>query len=135
MRYLVSGLLIALVADLTHSATGFGQSLSQFTNAIEQAPAQRSAIQQREIGPKETLVFVLRKTVGLVYFTTEPDGLRVVTTVRNSGGIPVRFVATLGADQTATVFLPDGTGDYSVIASFMRRDGRLIVKTPSDAGD
>jgi hypothetical protein len=135
MRYLVSSLLIALVADLTNSTTGFGQSFSQFTNPVEQAPAQRNAIQEREIGPKQTLVFVLQNTVGLVYFTTEPNGLRVVTTVKNSDGIPVRFVATLAPEQTATVSVQGGTGDYSMKVSFIRRDGRLIVKTPSYTGD
>jgi hypothetical protein len=68
-RYLARIFLIALLLDTAIPVSGFAQSSDQSWNAIEATPTPRAAIQGREIGPKQGLVFTLGDMVGVAYFT------------------------------------------------------------------
>jgi hypothetical protein len=70
---------------------------------------------------------------GVIYYTEENDGYRVVATIAASeGGFPVRFVATLAEGQKVAISVPGKLGEVSETVEFTRFGGKLVV-TKADA--
>jgi hypothetical protein len=68
---------------------------------------------------------------GIVYFTREQDGYRVVTTISNGeAGLPVRFEATLTEGQKLSISVPGKVDEQSQLIQISRDAGMLMVTTP-----
>src|SRR5215472_12474189 len=63
---------------------------------------------------------------GIVYYTVQPDGYRVVATLGTD--TPVRFIATLTREQSVTLSTPRGVGEPAVEVRIMRRGEQLLVE-------
>ena len=73
---------------------------------------------------------------GIVYYTDEYDGYRVVATIaEGEAGLPVRFVATLAENQSITISVPGGLGILSRELKISRAGGKLIVSAGIPAGE
>lgn len=77
--------------------------------------------------------FTLGDTAGAAYYTIEPNGFRLVTTLGTPEGTPVRFTTTLAPNQIATVSVPRGVGQAAIEVSFSRLGDRVLVATPLSA--
>ena len=69
----------------------------------------------------------------LTYYTVEPDGFRIVTTLQEDGSdaaLPVRMVTLLQAGQKITVSVPGALGMPSTELVFVREGNRLLVHHP-----
>ena len=128
--YLARILLVALVMCAAIPVSGFPGDQSQNTVNM----VQRATTAEREIAAQQGEDFVLGETMGVAYFTSEPGGLRLVATVKNAEGSPVRFVATLAPNQTAIVSVPGKVGEEASEVSFVRRGERVIIKTSPHGG-
>lgn len=67
---------------------------------------------------------------GVVYYTVEPDGYRVVTTLaQGEAGTPVRFVSVLSPGQRALLSTPNQAGALEISRNgdnlTLRRSGAL----------
>jgi hypothetical protein len=131
--YLARILLIALVMCAAIPISGFSQSGDQSQNAVDVVPHATAA--EREIAAQQGQDFVLGDIMGVAYFTSESGGLRLVATVKNAEGSPVRFVATLAPDQSAIVSVPGKVGEEASEVSFVRRGELVIVKTSPHVGN
>jgi hypothetical protein len=131
MKYSVRTLLMAMVAAAAFPISGFTQSGDQPQSSVETEP------RTQEIAAEQGLEFVLGDATGIVYLTSEPDGLRLVVTIArvgDVGGTPVRFVTTLAPDQMAIVSMPGRSGEKSIEVAFLRQGKRVVVKPLSRAG-
>ena len=71
----------------------------------------------------------------MTYYTTEPDGFRVVTTVQEDGRdapIPVRFVTTLQDGQKAVVSVPAELGAKAWALELVRDGNHVVVNPPME---
>jgi hypothetical protein len=65
---------------------------------------------------------------GIVYYTSEGDGYRVVATIADGeAGGPVRFSATLAEGQSATISVPGKLGEPDQSLEISRSGDRLTV--------
>jgi hypothetical protein len=65
---------------------------------------------------------------GVVYYTNEHDGYRVVATIAESeSGPPVRFVVTLGESQGITISVPGEVGALGQELRISRAAGKLHI--------
>jgi hypothetical protein len=138
MRYSATTFLTAAVVAAAFSRSGLTQSVDQSHSAGQTASSPRAAFQDREIASEQALQFILGDRVGIAYFTSEAGGFRLVATIAAAEGTeatPIRFVTTLAQDQMATMSVPRKAGEKSIEVTFLRRGERLIVKTPSSAGN
>jgi hypothetical protein len=78
--------------------------------------------------PIEAKSFTLGTTTGIVYYTVQPTGYRVVATLQ-SGETPtvVRFVATLAPEQSVTLSSPRGVGEPAIEVRLVRHGDQLFV--------
>ena len=73
---------------------------------------------------------------GVVYYTNEHDGYRVVATIAaGEAGPPVRFIATLAESQGMTISAPGEIGAHSQELEVLRMDGKLLVNSDVPASD
>jgi hypothetical protein len=128
-------LLVAMVMCAAIPVSGFPQSGERPQYTVDMASAEHVAMADREIAAEQGQDFVLGDTAGIAYFTSDPGGLRLVATVKNTEGSPVRFVATLAPEQTAIVSIPGKVGEEATEVSFVRHGERIIVKTSLRAGN
>ena len=81
-----------------------------------------------ELGAMKAESIDLAGFLGVVYYTPEPAGYRVVTTIaQGEAGLPVRFVATLTENQTVALSVPGKVGESDQILEISRVGGKLIV--------
>jgi hypothetical protein len=72
--------------------------------------------------------FALGTVTGVVYYTVEPAGYRVVATLQvGEAQTPVRFVATLAPEQSVTLSTPRGAGEPAIEVRFARHGEQLFV--------
>ena len=65
---------------------------------------------------------------GVVYYTSENDGYRVVATIADGEyGFPVQFSATLAEDQSATISVPGKLGEPTQSLEISRSGEKLTV--------
>ncbi len=70
---------------------------------------------------------------GSVYYTVEPDGLRVVATVSEAPQIsPVRFVATLRPGQSLTLSVAHAAGTQPSEVLIRRVGDRIVLDGGND---
>jgi hypothetical protein len=134
-RDLLRTVSFALAIAAAHPITAFSETDDRSQNVVGAAPAPLISLRDQEMVAEQGQDFVLGDTMGVAYFTSEPGGLRLVATVGSLGGTPVRFVATLAPDQTASVSVPGRMGEASTEVSFSRRGERLVVRSLPRAGD
>jgi hypothetical protein len=68
---------------------------------------------------------------GVVYYTTDHDGYRVVATIaEGKTGLPVRFEAVLAEAQKVTISVPGKLGEMSHVLELSRAGGKLVVSEP-----
>lgn len=73
---------------------------------------------------------------GVVYYTVEPAGYRVVATIaEGEEGTPVRFLGMLAEGQVMAISVPGGPGQADLQVEFARVNGRLLVDRPGDPGE
>lgn len=66
---------------------------------------------------------------GVVYYTSEDDGFRVVATIADGeAGLPVRFSATLADNHTTTISVPGELGEAAHSLEISRSGDKLTVK-------
>ena len=69
---------------------------------------------------------------GIVYYTNETDGYRVVTTISNGdAGMPVRFEATLLDGQKVTISVPGKLGEPTRALEIRRLQSKLVLAPPA----
>ncbi len=65
---------------------------------------------------------------GVVYYTSEHDGYRVVATIADGeAGLPVRFSATLAEHQSATISVPGKLGEAGYSLQISRSGDKLTL--------
>lgn len=81
-----------------------------------------------ELGAMKAESIDLAGFLGVVYYTPEVDGYRVVTTIaQGEAGLPVRFVATLTENQKVALSVPGKLGESDQIVEISRVGGKLVV--------
>jgi hypothetical protein len=65
---------------------------------------------------------------GILYYTSEEDGYRVVTTIAEGEGLPVRFVATLLDSQSLTISVPGKVDEPSQEIEISRVGEKLLLR-------
>lgn len=83
------------------------------------------------LGPMQGQTVILGDVTGVVYYTADPIGYRVVATLGSPAGAPIRFITTLQPDQSFTVSVPRGAGERALEAVFTRQGDRLLVSQHS----
>ena len=66
---------------------------------------------------------------GVVYYTAEPDGFRVVATLAQGGGdtVPVRVEAVLAPGQSVVLSTPQGAGEAPEAVEISRQADTVLV--------
>ena len=86
-----------------------------------------------DLAPGDGHSIYLGRLSGVVYYTVEQDGYRVVATLAEGDeGLPVRFVATLGEGQALAISIPGRLGERTRTVEFARTDGKLLVNPQSE---
>ena len=68
---------------------------------------------------------------GIVYYSVEQDGYRVVATLTSGGdALPIRFVSTLAPGQRLVISVPRSGGQPSVDFEILRNGEVLLVNDP-----
>jgi hypothetical protein len=84
-----------------------------------------------ELRPLEAGSIELGGFRGVVYYTSEDDGYRVVATLAEGEGLPVRFVGTLAESQSLTISVPGHVGEPDQEIEVSRVGDKLAVSRPS----
>ncbi|WP_312001518.1 hypothetical protein [Bradyrhizobium altum] len=92
--------------------------------------ASLGAAEARDLKPIEAQSIHLGDISGVAYYTVEPDGYRVVTTLaQGEAGTPVRFVSVLASGQRALFSTPNQAGALEISRSgdsvTVRKSGAL----------
>ena len=64
---------------------------------------------------------------GIVYYTKERAGFRLVTTITGEGGLPIRFVTTLTEGQQFEISFPGESGEFSQVLEISCAGGKPVV--------
>lgn len=72
---------------------------------------------------------------GVVYYTAEPDGFRVVATLGQQGedNVPVRVEAVLAPGQSVMLSTPRGVGEAPEAVEISRRADTVLVRKATAA--
>ena len=71
---------------------------------------------------------------GVVYYTVEQDGYRVVATLASElEQQPTRFISTLAPGQRMVISVPQAAGEPSADLEIVRDGGLLLVNAPTAA--
>jgi hypothetical protein len=80
-----------------------------------------------ELKPVQGQSFDLGSFRGVVYYTVEPDGYRVVATLAGEDVSPVRVSAVMRADQSVTLSVPGALGEDGASLRIDRAGDRVTV--------
>jgi hypothetical protein len=84
-----------------------------------------------ELAPGNGHSIDLGRFHGIVYYTIEQDGYRVVATLATQADTqPIRFVFTLESGQRMTISVPRATGQPSINLEFLRSGEALLMSEP-----
>ena len=65
---------------------------------------------------------------GIVYYTSEQDGYRVVATLASGPeALPIRFISTLGPGQRVVISVPGAAGKPSIDFEIVRNGDALLA--------
>lgn len=65
---------------------------------------------------------------GVIHYTSQPDGLRVVASLAEEGGAPLRIVSLLGPDTALVLSVPNGVGESSAEIEMRRKGDFLVIR-------
>jgi hypothetical protein len=69
---------------------------------------------------------------GVVYYTVQPEGYRVVATIaQGEDGLPLRFEVTLTDNQKLLISIPGRLGEQSEVREISRAGNKLLIEQPS----
>jgi len=93
-----------------------------------------------QLSPMAGRTVTLAEARGVVFYTAEKDGYRLVATfVAAPGARPIRFVTTLAPEQRTTISVPQGVGEPAIEVTFARQGDRMVVNdsrnTPAVVAD
>jgi hypothetical protein len=81
-----------------------------------------------ELAPINAHSIRLARFDGIVYYTVEQDGYRVVATLASGPEeLPIRFVATLRPEQHLLISVPQPVGQSSIDVEIRRNGDALVV--------
>jgi hypothetical protein len=84
-----------------------------------------------ELAPGNGHSIDLGRFHGIVYYTVEQDGYRVVATLTaQADAQPIRFVSTLEPGQRMTISVPQAAGQPPINLEFLRSGEALLVSEP-----
>lgn len=66
---------------------------------------------------------------GIVHYTSESDGLRVVASLAEEGGAPLRIVSTLAPETTMVLSVPRGVGEPATEIEMRRRGDFVVIRS------
>ena len=90
--------------------------------------ASLGAAQANGLRPIEGLSINLGDLSGVAYYTVEPDGFRVVTTLaQGEAGTPIRFVSVLAPGQRVVLSTPHQTSALEI----SRKGDSLLIRKGS----
>jgi hypothetical protein len=92
---------------------------------IEVYATQSSRVRAETLYPIQGKTIDLGTIGGIVYYTIQPDGYRVVATLGTES--PVRFIATLSPEQSIFLSTPRGLGQPAMLVRIMRHGEQLLV--------
>ncbi|RWM25560.1 hypothetical protein [Mesorhizobium sp.] len=73
---------------------------------------------------------------GVVYYTVEPDGYRVVATLASGAdALPIRVISTLVPGQRLLISVPRSVGQPSIDFEILRNGDALVVSDPAATVD
>jgi hypothetical protein len=116
VRNLIGGLAIltastALTWSVSQAAGSFQAKLASQT-VVTAGGIAASPLHAGELPAKAGESIDLGRFHGVVYYTREADGYRVVATIADGeAGLPVRLSATLADNQSATISVPGEFGE------------------------
>ena len=85
-----------------------------------------------ELAPINAHSIRLARFDGIVYYTVEQDGYRVVATLASGPEeLPIRFVATLGPGQRMLISVPQAVDQPSIDVEIARNGDVLVVSEPN----
>lgn len=88
------------------------------------------------LAPRTGHAIHLARFDGIVYYTVEQDGYRVVATLASGAeGLPIRFIATLGPGQRIVISVPQSVDQPSVDFEILRDCDALLVSGPLSVVD
>jgi hypothetical protein len=104
------------------AAAAFAGLAATAASAAELAPGKGQSVRMPGMG-------------GVVYYTVEQDGYRVVATLASGAEQqPTRFISTLAPGQRMVISVPQAADQPSVDLEIVRDGGLLLVNAP-DADD
>jgi hypothetical protein len=81
-----------------------------------------------ELGPGSGLSIQLGAFRGVVYYTVEQDGYRVVATLASDAeALPIRVISTLASGQRFVISAPRSVNQRPVDLEIMRNGDELVV--------
>ena len=80
-----------------------------------------------ELAPLAGESLRLANVTGTVYYTEQPDGFQVVTTLAQEEGPPVRVVVTLQPGQKQIVSVPRGVGEPALVVEISHAGDHINV--------
>lgn len=87
-----------------------------------------------ELAPINAHSIRLARFDGIVYYTVEQDGYRVVATLASGPeDLPIRFISTLGPGQRMVISVPRSVGQPSVDLEIVRDGDALLVSDAMSA--
>jgi hypothetical protein len=73
---------------------------------------------------------------GIIYYTSEHDGFRVVATIADGDeGLPVRFEAILTETQKLSISVPGKLNEQSRVLEISRAGDKLVIARPQTSND
>lgn len=87
-----------------------------------------------ELAPGNARSVRLDRFDGVVYYSVEQDGYRVVATLAaGAGESPIRVISTLGPDQRILISVPRAVDQPAVDFEILRKGEALFVSEPVSA--
>jgi hypothetical protein len=84
-----------------------------------------------ELVPGRTHDVHLGRFDGVVYYSVEQDGYKVVATLASGAdALPIRFVSTLGPGQRLVISVPRSIDQPSVDFEILRNGEALVISDP-----
>jgi len=131
-EYSAGALPLALLVTVAFPVVSlFAQTGVRSQDPLETSWSPHPTSRSYDIAPGQALSFVLDDSSGVAYFTSEPDGLRLVATIKGTSGPVFRFVVTLAPDQMTAISVPRRFGEDPVEVLFSRHGEGIVVKSPA----
>jgi len=95
--------------------------------------AMTGAAAAAELAPGSAFSVHLARTSGVIYYTVEQNGFRVVATLAAEESAPVRFISTLSPGESFAVSVPQGADQPPIDLEVKREGDVLRIGDPTPA--